>query len=76
MDRGLDALVITDHALLVPAEHIQALNRQYAPFRIFGGIEITVQEEEDLLVLGVHDPLLESLRWIIRRCTLLCVNMG
>jgi len=63
MDRGLDALVITDHALLVPAEHIQALNRQYAPFRIFGGIEITVQEEEDLLVLGVHDPLLESLRW-------------
>lgn len=63
MDRGLDAIVVTDHARLVPQQQIEALNRQYAPFRIFGGIEITVQEREDLLVLGVHDPLLESTKW-------------
>jgi histidinol phosphatase-like PHP family hydrolase len=63
MDRGLDALVFTDHARLVPPEHVEALNREYVPFRIFGGIEITVQEKEDLLVLGVHDPLLESKKW-------------
>jgi len=63
IDRGLDAIVVTDHARLVPAEHLEALNRYYAPFRIFGGIEITVQEKEDLLVLGVRDPLLESTKW-------------
>ncbi len=63
MDRGLDALVFTEHASLAPPEHIEALNRQYAPFRIFGGIEITVQEKEDVLVLGIHDPALESLHW-------------
>ncbi len=63
IDRGLDAIAITDHARLVPPEHVEALNRRYAPFRIFGGIEITVHENEDLLVLGVHDPLLESVKW-------------
>ncbi len=63
IDRGLDAIVVTDHARLVPLEHIQVLNQRYAPFRIFGGTEITVQEKEDLLVLGVHDALLESTQW-------------
>ena len=61
--RNLDAIAITDHARLVPSEHIEALNREYAPFRIFGGIEITVREKEDVLVLGVHDPVLESKKW-------------
>jgi histidinol phosphatase-like PHP family hydrolase len=61
--RGLDALVFTDHARLVPLEHIESLNQKYAPFRIFGGTEITVQENEDVLVLGVHDPVLESRTW-------------
>ena len=61
--RDLDAIAITDHARLVPSEHIEALNREYAPFRIFGGIEITVKENEDLLVLGLHDPMLESRKW-------------
>ena len=61
--RGLDALVFTDHARLVPSEHIEALNRRYAPFRIFGGTEITVREKEDLLVVGVHDPALETQTW-------------
>jgi len=63
IDRGLDAIVVTDHARLVSLEHLEALNDQYAPFRIFGGIEITVQEKEDLLVLGVHDSRLESTTW-------------
>ncbi|MEJ5309632.1 MAG: PHP-associated domain-containing protein [Anaerolineae bacterium] len=60
---GLDAMVFTDHGRLVPQTHLNALNQEYAPFRIFGGIEITVEEREDLLVFGVHDPALESLRW-------------
>jgi len=60
---GLDALVFTDHGRLVPLAHLEALNRRYAPFRIFGGVEITVQGQEDLLVLGIHDPALETQPW-------------
>ncbi|MGC9394990.1 MAG: PHP-associated domain-containing protein [Anaerolineae bacterium] len=60
---GLDAMVFTDHGRLVPQTHLDAQNRKYAPFRIFGGIEITVEEREDVLVLGVHDSALESRMW-------------
>lgn len=60
---GLDGLVFTDHRRLVPPERLEELNRAYAPFRVFGGIEISVAEGEDVLVLGVHDPTLEVEQW-------------
>lgn len=60
---GLDGLAFTDHQRLVPPERVAELNRKYAPFRVFGGIEITLVEGEDVLVLGVHDPALEMQRW-------------
>lgn len=56
---GLDAIFITDHWKLVPPRHLEDLNRRFAPFRIFGGIEIQIKYE-DLLVLGVPDPILEQ----------------
>jgi predicted metal-dependent phosphoesterase TrpH len=59
---GLDAIVFTDHHHLAPAERLDALNSKYAPFHIFGGIEITSQGE-DFLVLGLRDPKLESPNW-------------
>lgn len=59
---GLDALFITDHWTLVPAETLERLNRRYAPLHIFGGIEVTA-EGEDLLVLGVQDQQLETTDW-------------
>jgi predicted metal-dependent phosphoesterase TrpH len=59
---GLDAIVFTDHHRLAPIERLEALNQQYAPFRIFGGIEITAQGE-DFLVLGMRHPDLESPDW-------------
>jgi len=59
---GLDAIAITDHHRLVPPEHLAELNRRYAPFRIFGGIEMTIGKE-DFLVLGVPDPRLEQPVW-------------
>ena len=59
---GLDALVFTDHDRLVPAEHLDALNRQYAPFRIFGGVEVSLPEEH-VVVLGIQNPALESMAW-------------
>ncbi len=60
--RGLDALVITDHNRLVPREHVAALNARFAPFRVFSGIEISLRSEH-VLVIGVHDTLLETRTW-------------
>ena len=59
---GLDAIVFTDHHRLAPLERLAEMNRRYAPFQIFGGIEITT-DGEDMLVLGVRDPALESAKW-------------
>ncbi len=62
---GLDAIAITDHHKFVPQARLDELNRQYAPFRILSGIEVTV-EGEDFLVLGLRDPLLERTDWLYR----------
>ena len=60
---GLDAIFITDHHRLVPLKRLDALNRRFTPFRIFGGIEVTSQGE-DFILLGVRDPRLESPEWL------------
>jgi predicted metal-dependent phosphoesterase TrpH len=62
VDRGLDGLVISDHDRLVPTEDLAYLNAKYAPFRIFGGVEITTHGEH-VLVLGVQDESLENRWW-------------
>ena len=63
IDSGLDAIVFTDHHRLISSERLRQLNEKYAPFRIFGGVEITTADGEDVLVLGVQDPALESVSW-------------
>ncbi len=60
---GLDAFFITDHHRFVPTEQLDALNRTFTPFRVFGGIEVTSQSE-DFIILGVRDLALESSSWI------------
>jgi len=55
---GLDGIAVTDHERLVPAEELAELNRRHAPFRIFRGIERHIPE--DVVVLGVDDPELET----------------
>ena len=62
MKAGLDAIVFTDHHRLAPLERLKKLNDRYAPFRIFGGIEINTNGE-DVLVLGLYDAALESSKW-------------
>lgn len=68
IDAGFDAIVISDHDLLVPRQYLAELNAQYAPFTIFGGIEVSVWDSELLsyehfLVLGVHNTFLETHSW-------------
>ncbi len=59
---GLDGLAFTDHDRLMPPGRLEALNRQYAPFRIFGGVEVSLAGEH-IVVLGVQDSALESMDW-------------
>ncbi len=59
---GLDVMAFTDHDRLVPAAHLEELNRQFSPFRIFGGIEVTLPEEH-ILVFGVQERDLERRTW-------------
>jgi histidinol phosphatase-like PHP family hydrolase len=63
--KGLDAIFITDHQKLFPQERIDELNEEYAPFKIYQGIEITLkgEENESFVVLGVHDKRLEEEDW-------------
>jgi len=60
---GLDAIVLTDHQAYAPKENLAMLNSKYAPFKVFGGIEMTLPKSgadisEDFLVYGVNDPVL------------------
>lgn len=59
---GLDGLAFTDHHRLVPEARLAELRKKYTPFRIFSGIEITA-DQEDWLVLGLHDTRLERENW-------------
>lgn len=66
IDAELDAIVFTDHDRLAPLHFLQVMNEKYAPFRVFGGIEVSIEVDwsyEHLLVLGVHDDVLERKRW-------------
>ncbi|MBI5031522.1 MAG: PHP domain-containing protein [Chloroflexi bacterium] len=55
----LDAIVFTDHWTFVSAERLKQLNEKYAPFKIFGGIEV-VADDEDFVVIGVRDRMLNQ----------------
>jgi len=62
MRGGLDGMVFSDHDRLVDRKHLAELNHRYAPFRIFTGIEVSLAGEH-VLVIGIHDPALESCIW-------------
>jgi predicted metal-dependent phosphoesterase TrpH len=65
IDAGLDAIAFTDHDRLVPRERLEELNEKYPDLWLLGGIEITV-DREDILVLGIQDPSLENGEWTYR----------
>jgi len=59
---GLDAIVFTDHSQLAPPGRVAQLNEAFAPFRIYGGVEIGI-DGEDLIVLGINDGRLTADKW-------------
>ncbi len=72
---GLDGIAFTDHHRLVAPERLEQLRQKYVPFKIFTGIEITA-DQEDWLVLGVHDQRLESNRWSYPELRALVADLG
>ena len=59
---GMQGMAFTDHFSLVERGRFAELNRRYAPFRIYTGIEVT-SEREDWLVLGLYDLELQREGW-------------
>ncbi len=62
IDADLDAIAFTDHGRLAPVKRLAKLNETYAPFRIFNGIEVDINDEH-VLVIGIHDKKLEKVDW-------------
>lgn len=65
--RGLDAVILTEHDRLFPLDKIEEYNKKYAPFKVYQGIEVRIVEKEpdaeDILVIGIHDKILEEKKW-------------
>ena len=51
------------------------MNETYAPFRVFGGIEIGINQEH-LLVLGINDARLVSEEWSYPELHAFCRDQG
>ena len=62
IDSDLDAIAFTNHNRLMPDEDLRTFNEKYAPFRILGGVEVSV-EDEHVLVIGVNEPCMETRIW-------------
>lgn len=62
MEAGLGGLVFTDHVRLLPPDRLSDLNETYAPFRVFGGVELDVSGEH-LVVLGIQEDRLTTEAW-------------
>ena len=58
---GYDALFLTDHGKVWSGRELAALREWADHVLIFPGIEISLPESVDILVLGASDPIYESL---------------
>lgn len=53
---GLDGIAFTEHGFQRAQSDLERLNKKYAPFKIFTGVEVNVLDSyEDVLVIGVPD---------------------
>lgn len=64
IERDLDAIAFTDHGHLMPPDLREHLNRKFAPFRVYSGVEVTVlPADTHVVVFGVEDKALEYDDW-------------
>ncbi len=55
-ERGLHALVFTEHHWLWPQDELEALQEQFPDVRLYRGMEVTSASGEDYLVYGMTPP--------------------
>jgi len=65
IEKGMEVIFFADNHRLFPQDEIDALNEEFAPFKIYQAIEITIKGEaqEDFIILGVHDSEIEKDDW-------------
>lgn len=60
LERGLDAIVLTEHQRQWPADELAALRRRFPELALFNGLEATLENGVDLVVLtedlGIEVP--------------------
>lgn len=52
IERGLDAIVVTDHNVMLTPEDQASLNARYGTFMVFRGAEVSVDTEHIILIGG------------------------
>lgn len=58
---GYDAIFLTDHGKVWPPHELETLRALSGRVRIFPGVEISLPEGQDILILGADNPIYESL---------------
>ena len=56
INRGLGGIAITEHNYIRTRGEIEKLRKKYPQIKIFNGIEVSVKEDEHILVFGVLNP--------------------
>ena len=67
VETGYDAVYITEHNKIWPADEIAQLQADFPQIRIFSGLELTI-DRQDLLILPADDPaylLMDSAKEIL-----------
>ena len=59
---GYDAVFITEHDRVWPEDSLKALQELTTKVKLFSGIEISLGDGVDVLVLGAQDPIYETLK--------------
>lgn len=59
---GYDALFLTEHHRVWPERDLARVQESVEGLTLFPGIEITVEQGVDILVLGAQDPVYEDLK--------------
>lgn len=57
-ERGLDALVVTEHHHVWPRADLDRLQARHAPLRLYGGVELSTDCGHDVVAVGPPDLLL------------------
>ncbi len=57
IERGLDAIVLTEHFVLWSPQERDALQKKYPQLRIFRGVEISVREGYDVICITAEEDL-------------------